>query len=262
MLGLLSTLGGAMAYAAPSACLATQVVSTVTGEGCFITDQTYFNFTGATASNLLRTSGGTFNAGAQTLTGLQLGFTNSGWSRAANDNNSDITQSVLDFQSAIIGQPNGSLAAISLAATTTGAWSNGSNGPDSGTVLMQVCYGATSSVSGTFNITNCNTAGGTAIASILLTFTGTGNGSSGSGGTPTLATTNTGTLTGLSGITQWATRITVNLYQDSTPSDSAIAFSGITSSYDQIGIAPEPSTFGMLGVALAGLAAFRIRRKR
>ena len=258
-----STLCASQAWASITACpsaggTGTQTLDTINANsptGCQLLDKQFSNFTStpvgqtSTIEMLNTTTGG--NLGANAITGLVLNFDAPGiWQLSPNST----TTSVLNYE--------GTIDPTFTPPPTTGAWTvsqislvinfNPGNAAqfkngDSITVRMEWCPGATT-VTGcanlqfiqgiltknpTLTLTYSNSLGNTNSFMDVSSF----------GATSNFAVRNTLTFNG-------------------TANGSTFVLTGISNGFDELGIAPEPTTFAMFGIALAGLGALRYRRRK
>jgi len=225
-----------------------------TGGGCEITDKIFSNFSSnpagdaATIEMLNSSVAGT--VGSNTITGLLSNFDAPGlWQLTPNAT----TTSVFTY--------SGQIDNSAVSAPSTGAWDltkltlvesfnpgNASqmNNGDSLSVLMQFCPGTAIFSPGCANLQFIQ-----AVLTKNPTLTLTYSSSSGS-------TDGTLDISSLGVKGTYAVQDTLTFV--GTASGSTFALTGISNGFDETGIAPEPSTFGLFGLGLAGLGAMAYRR--
>jgi hypothetical protein len=239
-------------------------INSNTPTGCQLVDKQFSNFTstpvGETATILMvdNSSGGT--VGANSITGLVANFNDptatagAGWHLSPN---STVT-SVFNYQGTIDQ---------SVTPPTTGTWTvsqialvlgfNPGNAAqikngDSITVKMEWCPGATVVTVGCANYQFIQGVL-TKNPNLTLLYTTSANGTAG-------ATNNSIDVSSLGDNTNFAVRNTLTFV--GTANGSTLPLSFITNGFDELGIAPEPSTFVLFGMAMAGVGVLRYRRRK
>jgi hypothetical protein len=257
---IFSTVTISSAWASVSACpstvgAASQSLDTINlAGGCELVDKQFSNFTstpvGETSTIQMLNTSVPGTIAANSITGLQAAFNDAGlWHLSSNAT----TTSVFNYQGAVDQ---------TFTAPTTGSWTlsqislvvnfNPGNAAqikngDSITVRMEWCAGATT-VTGCANLQFIEGVL-TKNPSLTLTYTN----SSGN-------TNNFLDVTAFNANSIYAVRNTLTFVGNAN--GSALSLGGIENGFDEIGVAPEPSTFVMFGIALTGLVALRFRRRK
>jgi hypothetical protein len=228
--------------------------------GCELIDKQFSNFTstpvGQTSIMEMVSSSQTGTIGSNTITGLRADFDAPGiWTLGGNNT----TTSVLNYQGAIdhSGTPPtaGTWAVSQISLFVNFSFFNASQmqSGDSVTVRMEWCPGATS-VTGCSNLQFIQGVL-TKLGTIQITYTN----SAGDGN-------NFLNVASFADTTNFAVRDTLT-FVGTTPS-STFPLTTVTNGFDEAGIAgvsittPEPSTFVLFGIALAGLGGLRYRRRK
>jgi hypothetical protein len=258
-----STVLASSAWASITACpgisgTPTETLATInanTPGGCQVVDKQFSNFTTtpvgqiSTIEMLNTSTAGT--VGSNTITGLLLNYDAPGiWQTAANST----TTSVFNYQGTIdqtFSPPATGVWTISqltLVVNTNPANSADFKNGDTVTVRMEWCPGATT-VTGCANLQFIqgvlSKVGGGPITLVYTNSSGSGNGLD---------------VTAFNDSTIFAVRNTLTFV--GTSPQSAYVLSGISNGFDELGVAPEPSTFVLFGIALAGVGALRHRRRK